>query len=78
MVHLTKIAMLIHNPHHFRLIGIQRCIDKLTRTEKTEGEYRSRLYGFDEEIPVGISRGECRIDFAPIQRELEELYGDES
>jgi hypothetical protein len=46
--------------------------------EKTEGEYRSRLYGFDEEIPVGISRGECRIDFAPIQRELEELYGDES
>ena len=46
--------------------------------ENTEGEYRSRLYGFDEEIPVGISRGECRIDFAPIQRELEELYGDES
>ena len=46
--------------------------------EKTEGEYRSRLYKFDEEIPVGISGGECRIDFAPILRELEELYGDEN
>lgn len=46
--------------------------------EKTEGEYRSKLYSFDEEIPVGISGGECRIDFVPILRELEELYGDES
>ena len=46
--------------------------------EKTEGEYQSRLYSFDEEIPVGISGGECGIDFAPILRELEELYGDEN
>lgn len=46
--------------------------------EKREGEYRSRVYSFDEEIPIGISRGECRIDFAPILRELEELYRDEN
>ena len=41
--------------------------------EKTEGEYRSRVYNFDEKIPVGISGGECRIDFAPILRELQQL-----
>jgi Uma2 family endonuclease len=52
--------------------------------EKTEGEYRSRVYNFDEKIPVGISKGECRIDFAPILKELEELeepeevYGGEN
>lgn len=46
--------------------------------DSTEGEYRSRLYGFDEEIPVGISGGECRIDFAPILQELEELYSNEN
>lgn len=41
--------------------------------EKTEGEYRSRVYNFEEKIPVGISGGECRIDFAPILRELQQL-----
>ena len=46
--------------------------------EKTEGEYRSRVYNFDEKIPVGISGGECRIDFAPILRELQELYSGEN
>ena len=44
----------------------------------TEGEYRSRLYDFDQRIPVGISNGECMIDFGPILQELEELYGDEN
>ena len=49
--------------------------------EKTEGEYRSRVYNFEEKIPVGSSKGECRIDFAPILQELqelEELYGSEN
>ena len=55
LVHLAKIAMLIHNPHHFRLIGIQRCIDKLTRTEKTEdGQIRSMtVEGINERLTVG-------------------------
>lgn len=46
--------------------------------ENTEGEYRSRFYDFSEKIPVGISGGECGIDFAPILQELEELYGNEN
>jgi Uma2 family endonuclease len=46
--------------------------------ENREGEYRSRLYDFDQRIPVGISNGECMIDFGPILQELEELYGDEN
>ncbi len=45
--------------------------------ESKEGEFRSRIYDFSEEIPVGISEEKCRIDFAPILREIEELYGDE-
>lgn len=46
--------------------------------EKTEGEYRSRVYTFDEKVPVGISGGECWIDFAPIRQELQQLYGGEN
>lgn len=45
--------------------------------ENDRGEFRSRIYDFDEEVPVWISEGRCRIDLAPIGRELDEIYGDE-
>ena len=44
--------------------------------DSREGEFRSRIYDFEETIPVGISNGSCRIDFAPIGLELDALYGE--
>lgn len=32
------------------------------------------IYGFEEQVPVRIFRGECVIDFAEIYREIEFLY----
>lgn len=47
----------------------------VNRFDETEGEFRSRIYEFEEKIPVGISDGNCTIDFAVIARELDEVYG---
>ena len=42
--------------------------------EKEMEEFTSRIYDFSSEIPVGISEGRCRIDFAGIAGKLKGLY----
>ena len=37
-----------------------------------------RMYGFEEQIPVGIFGGECKVDFAEIYEEVRYLYERES
>lgn len=37
-------------------------------------EYRPERYGFDAEIPVSISGGECKIDFSRIMKGLKGYY----
>lgn len=44
---------------------------------KTEGMFVSRVYSFDDSIPVGISEGKCTVDFSTIRQRLEKLYGKE-
>ena len=45
--------------------------------ENREGEYRSRLYDFDQRIPVGISRG-MQDRLCTDSAGTEEPYGDEN
>ena len=33
------------------------------------------LYGFDQSVPILISKGKCSVDFAVIQKDMDEYYG---
>ncbi len=39
-----------------------------------EEEYRPEIYNFTDEIPVGISRGKCKIDFSKVFEEIKSYY----
>ena len=39
-----------------------------------ENSYTSKLYGFDEKIPIQISGGKCSIDFSRINRAVSDYY----
>ena len=41
-----------------------------------KGAFVSRIYDFEEKIPVAISEGKCEIDFSEIKRKMEKLYGN--
>lgn len=41
-----------------------------------EKEDFSRLYSFEDQVPVGIFNGECKVDFVKIYKEVEFFYTD--
>ena len=50
--------------------------ERVTVYDFRETDTRITIYGFDDKVPVLISDGSCRVDFARIKKMLEEMFPD--
>ncbi|MBR0396941.1 MAG: hypothetical protein IJI10_01580, partial [Eubacterium sp.] len=50
--------------------------ERVTVYDFRETDTRIAIYGFDDQVPVLISDGSCRVDFARIKKMLEEMFPD--